>query len=75
MPESVSSLSSHLSDGCVSLRASGHPAIAIADVDIMCSEDPPRIGSYFIVYVPLAEARRFDLETPDKCVKVMSSTR
>ena len=73
MPESVSSLSSHLSDGCVSLRASGHPAIA--GVDITCSDDPPRIGSHFKVAVPLAEASKFHLESPDKCVKVMSSTR
>ena len=53
--------------GCVCLRASGHP---MAGVDITCSDNPPRIGSHFKVAVPLNQARRFDLESPDKCVKV-----
>ena len=73
MLESVNWFSSRRFDGCFSLRASGHPAIA--GVDITCSDDPPRIGSHFKVAVPLDSARYFVLDSSDECVKVMNSTQ
>ena len=39
----------------------------------MCSDSPPRIDSYFKVYVPLDQMSKFHLENPGECVKVISS--
>jgi len=55
--------------GCASCRP------AIAGVDIVCSDSPPRIDSYFKVYVPLDQMSKFHLENLDECVKVISSMR